>query len=75
MLPLQRFRAVRICRLTCEGDAMRDDDVSVLPRPQREARGFTPTHRRQARPLGIGSRTAPMSICRGAYPSGDAMAR
>jgi hypothetical protein len=38
MLPLQRFRAVRICRLTCEGDAMRDDDVSVLPRPQREAR-------------------------------------
>ena len=49
MLPLQHFRAVRICRLACEGDAMHDDDavaaewpyatdwVSVLPGPQREA--------------------------------------
>jgi hypothetical protein len=30
MLPLQRFSAVRICRLTCEGDAMRDDDAAIL---------------------------------------------
>jgi hypothetical protein len=30
MLPLQRFSAVRIYRLTCEGDAMRDDDAAIL---------------------------------------------
>jgi hypothetical protein len=36
MLPLQHFRAVRICRLACEGDAMRDDDGDP------PSRGFIP---------------------------------
>jgi hypothetical protein len=36
MLPLQHFRVVRICRLACEGDAMRDDDGDP------PSRGFIP---------------------------------
>jgi hypothetical protein len=38
-------------------------------------RGFHTHAPAASQALGIGSRTAPMSICRGAYANGDAMAR